>query len=388
MSPMIEQQLSQRLEDKNRDRLKRAAEEERNRLQRGTAKEKERENTIKTGPPARKSEVVKKVAFADQDPDKSRPVDKTKENFLKGKSMPYVEVPPLKATLRTQKPDQEKDDQTSKFGPTYKSRAPVEFGLDIERLVETVLDLEINIPLRSLAGVSNAVQKEIKKQVTKTRWPAEAETKVNLLLEREERPLVRVETLPSAAYMIMTDVSDEIPEGHIVAYDPVVQFLLESKDAEPEDLIVAKRTEALRAIYMNVNRVGQEECLLDDGSQIVSMAKDAAVQLGLNWDPSIRINMESASKHVEKTLGLARNVCFAVGGLNLYLQIHILENPPYRILLGRPFSTLTSSVVSTKADGSSEITLTDPNTKHVAVVPTYERGVGPEELQKQRYQAF
>jgi len=388
---MIDAQLSQRLEDKNRDRTKRAAERaaaiERSEQTRGTAKGKEVENTTKIGPPARKGEVAKRVAFVEQDSEESRPKEKTKEAFLKGKGLPYVEVSPLRATLRTSKPDQASEDQTSKFGTAYKSRAPVEIGLDIERLVETVLDLEINIPLRSLAGVSNAVQKEIKKQVTKTRWPAEAETKVNLLIE-EEKPLVKVETLPVATSAFMTDVSDEIPEGYMIASDPVVQFLLENKDAEPGDLIVARRSEALRAIYGTINRVGQEECLLDDGSMIVSMAKEAAVQLGLTWDPAVRINMESASNHVEKTLGLAKNVCLAVGGLNLYLQVHILENPPYRVLLGRPFGTLTSSTVSTKPDGSSEITLTDPNTKRIAIVPTYERGAGPEELQKQRYQAF
>jgi hypothetical protein len=385
---MICAQLSQRIEDRNRDRLKKAAEAAgRNEHARGTAKEKERENHIKIGPPSQKGEVRKKVAF-DQDLEKSRQIEKTKETFPKSRSLPYVDVPPLKATLRTSKNDQIREDHTSKMGPAYKSRAPVEIGLDIERLVETVLDLEINIPLRSLAGVSNAVQKEIRKQVTKTRWPAEAETAVNLLIEEDEKPLVRMETLAVASYTFMTEVEDEIPEGYMIASDPVVQYLLENKDADSNDLIVAKRSEPLRAIYTTVNRVGQEESLLDDGSMIVSMAKNAAVQLGLTWDPSIRINMESASNHVEKTLGLARNVCFAVGGLDLYLQVHILEDPPYRVLLGRPFSTLTSSTVNTKPDGFSEITLTDPNTKKVAIVPTYARGTGPEELQKQRYQGF
>jgi hypothetical protein len=372
--------LSKRLEDRNRDKLKKKNAEALNEV--------ENNKTIKIGPPARKSEVVKKVAFVEPEPESSRTAEKTKETITRGRGLPYVEVPPLKATLRTSKPDQV-EDQSAKFGTAYKSRAPVELGLDMGKLIETVMDLEINIPLRNLAGISNAVQKEIKKQMTKTKWPAEAEAKVNLLLEEDaEKPLVRVETLPIGSYMVMTDVSDEIPEGHMVAYDPVIQYLLENKEVEPSDLIVAKRSEPLRAIYATVNRVGQEECLLDDGSMIVSMAREAAVQLGLNWDPSIRINMESASNHVEKTLGLAKNVRFAVGGLNLYLQVHILENPPYKVLLGRPFGSLTCSTVKNKSDGSSDIILTDPNTKVVATVPTYERGVGPEELQKQRYQGF
>lgn len=372
--------LSKRLEDRNRDKLKKKNAEALNEV--------ENNKTIKIGPPARKSEVVKKVAFVEPEPESSRTAEKTKETITRGRGLPYVEVPPLKATLRTSRPDQV-EDQSTKFGTAYKSRAPVELGLDMGKLIETVMDLEINIPLRNLAGISNAVQKEIKKQMTKTKWPAEAEAKVNLLLEEDaEKPLVRVETLPIGSYMVMTDVSDEIPEGHMVAYDPVIQYLLENKEVEPSDLIVAKRSEPLRAIYATVNRVGQEECLLDDGSMIVSMAREAAVQLGLNWDPSIRINMESASNHVEKTLGLAKNVRFAVGGLNLYLQVHILENPPYKVLLGRPFGSLTCSTVKNKSDGSSDIILTDPNTKVVATVPTYERGVGPEELQKQRYQGF
>ena len=98
--------------------------------------------------------------------------------------------------------------------------------------------------------------------------------------------------------------------------------------------------------------------------------------------------MESASNHIERTLGIAQDVRFSVGGLDLFLQVHILENPPYKVLLGRPFDTLTRCISKTESDGSSELILTDPNTRAVATVPTYARGVGPEELQKQRYQGF
>ena len=104
--------------------------------------------------------------------------------------------------------------------------------------------------------------------------------------------------------------------------------------------------------------------------------------------PSLCINMESASNHIEKTLGLARNVRFFVGGINVYLQVHILENPLYRVLLGRPFERFTACNSSTKVDGSSDLTLTDPNSKKVVIVPTYPRGQGPEEIQKQKYQGF
>ena len=388
LSPMIDSFVSQRLEDKNRDRLKKQTENMNKEKLRGTAREKENDH-VKMGQPVQKHEQQKKVAFVEPDPERSRAIESRKETFLRSKAMPYVDVPPVRTTVRAPSMiDPVKGNQSSKNETVYKSRAPVEFDIDIEKLVEKVLDLEINIPLRSLAGVSGAVQKEIRKQVTKTRQPVETAVKVNLLEEGEEKHLVRVETLPTEPHKITEDMSDDIPKGYMVADDPILQYLSEHKEAEPEDLVVAKPSESLRAIYTTINHVGQEECILDGGSMIVSMSRETAVQSGLNWDPNIRINMESASNHVEKTLGLARNVRFAVGGLNLFLQVHILDNPPYRVLLGRPFETLTSAIIKTKIDGSSEIVLTDPNSKEVAVVPTYKRGVGPDDLQKQRYQAF
>ena len=118
------------------------------------------------------------------------------------------------------------------------------------------------------------------------------------------------------------------------------------------------------------------------------MAKESAIRYGLNWDPAICINMESTSNHVEKTLGLAQNIRFSIGEINVFLQVHILENPPYKVLLGRPFDTFTGSTNQTKMDGSSELTLTNPNTKVVVTVPTYRRECGPGEMQKQLYQGF
>jgi len=72
----------------------------------------------------------------------------------------------------------------------------------------------------------------------------------------------------------------------------------------------------------------------------------------------------------------------------VFLQVHILENLSYKVLLGRLFDMFTGTTNRTRTDGSSELTLTDPNTKVVVTIPTYRRGCGPEELQKQQYQSF
>ena len=345
---------------------------------------------LKKGPPSKNKDMIEKSIDRDLDLDKSRLAAKVREEFVRGKAIPYVDVPPRKGTLRSPGTVLDKTDQLPNIGPAYQSRAPVEIGLDIEKIIKSVLDLEISVPLRSLAGVSGQIQKEIRKQVTKSRVPIENGTADNVasLFWNNGRKRIRLENLPVATYTIVTDVIDDLPEGSFVADDPILQYLAEHKEVEPEDLVVAVASESLRTIYAIINKVGQEECLIDNGSMIVSMARERAVRFGLTWDPSIRINMESASNHLEKTLGLARNVRFSVGGIDVFLQVHILERPPYAVLLGRPFDAFTSSVHKTNSNGSSELLLTDPNTKKVAIVPTYKRGVGPEELQKQAFQGF
>ena len=98
------------------------------------------------------------------------------------------------------------------------------------------------------------------------------------------------------------------------------------------------------------------------------MVKD----LDVNWDPNITIEMESANKSVENTLSLARNVPFVFNSITVYLQIHIMEDPAYRVLLGRPFDTLTESVVKNGRDGGQSIMLMDPNTGERCEINTHE----------------
>jgi hypothetical protein len=134
---------------------------------------------------------------------------------------------------------------------------------------------------------------------------------------------------------------------------------------------------ALRSIYPLVNNMRQEEALLDSGSQIVSMSKDIVVALKMNWNPDICINMQSAQGHVEKTLGLATDVPFAFGDLTVLLQVHVINKPSYKILLGRPFDALTRSRVQNERDGWQMITIMDPSSDMRVVLPTYPRGQEP-----------
>jgi len=135
-------------------------------------------------------------------------------------------------------------------------------------------------------------------------------------------------------------------------------------------------------VYPLINHVGKVESLLDGGSQIVSMLRAVAVELEITWDPDITVQMQSANRTLEQTLGLAKNVPFLFGHITVYLQVHVIDKPAYKVLLGRPFDTLTESEVKNARDGGQSLTLTDPNTGERCVMHTHERGKPPTVLKK------
>ena len=75
----------------------------------------------------------------------------------------------------------------------------------------------------------------------------------------------------------------------------------------------------LRVVPVVINDVGEEEVLLDSGSQIVSMTKKVATTNKVSWDPSLSIQMQSANGSLSRTCGLARNVPFTLGGVTVLL---------------------------------------------------------------------
>ena len=118
------------------------------------------------------------------------------------------------------------------------------------------------------------------------------------------------------------------------------------------------------------------------------MSRKVATELQISWDPDIVVHMESANKSLEKTLGLAKNVPFVFGPITVYLQVHVIEKVAYKVLLGRPFDTITESVVKNSRDGGQSLTLTDLNTGERCVMPTHERGKPPTVIQKPVGQDF
>ncbi len=159
-----------------------------------------------------------------------------------------------------------------------------------------------------------------------------------------------------------------------IRFEQYYRSLRPGEKPDPQRLVVARESAALRSIFPIVDNSLKVECILDPGSQIIAMSEEVCHELSLIYDPSITLNMQSANGTVDKSLGLARNVPFRIGNLTIYMQVHIIRAPAYDVLLGRPFDILTESIVRNHRNEDQTITITDPNTGQVVTVPTLPRG--------------
>ncbi|KAG6870382.1 hypothetical protein C0995_013383, partial [Termitomyces sp. Mi166 len=96
-------------------------------------------------------------------------------------------------------------------------------------------------------------------------------------------------------------------EGTVGAVDPVEAFYSHWPPEHHASLCVAKDTDSLRAIMVVIDGKEEVECIVDSGSQIVSMSEEIAHHLGLVYDPTVVLNMQSANGAIDQSQGLARN---------------------------------------------------------------------------------
>lgn len=140
------------------------------------------------------------------------------------------------------------------------------------------------------------------------------------------------------------------------------------------ELIVAMESHTLRAITPKIEGLHEVECLLDSGSQIVSISEAVWRTLNRELNPNWVITMQSANGSRNASLGIIENLELEIGGMKLHVQAHVIRNPAYDVLLGRPFDVLTASQIKNYRDETQTLTLTDPNSGKVVTLPTKPRG--------------
>ena len=185
--------------------------------------------------------------------------------------------------------------------PQFRYITPIEEAQDVKDVAQRSLDASVTITTRELLSISPDVRRHIK-------------------------------DLVSTKCVAMTAFTEEMPNEEMGSY-------LAGLIPRTDSLIVAKDIEELRALDVNIEGT-TIEALADDRSQVVSIRGDLWERLGIPIRSDRTIVMESANKSKNETMGLLQDLKF---GYNFYVQVQVVQDAPYELLLGRPFFTLTQA---------------------------------------------
>jgi len=233
-----------------------------------------------------------------------------------------------------------------KDGPQYKYASPLEDAAVISTVVNRALETTVSLSHKELLAISPDIRKQYKELTTTKRVAAGLET------HALERPVA------VSQYEQVNNNS-----GH---------FEYTKRDSSG-DLIVGEDSMPLRAVWPTIEGKVTCECLLDNGSQMVTMNEKIWKKLGNNLRIQECVEMQAANSSRTITNGRLRDVKFTFGDIDVYLQVQVMSNVPYDVLLGRPFTALTECVTRDYRNGDQHITIRDPNSDTVVTLPTRER---------------
>jgi hypothetical protein len=265
-----------------------------------------------------------------------------------------------------------------KSDPAYKTLAPIQDHKVLEDVYKRSMSSPcVTLTPNELLSISPEVRQKVREAITpKRQMHNNPPVGVHTVTIDSPLPTVTVEEINNPT---IDNRPTNNPDPHIdgiVVPDVYETYLSRLAPGNtPEVLTVAKDSHSLRAINIHVNNQESVEAILDAGCEIVAMSEAVCHDLGIIYDPRIKINMESANGELDPSLGLARNVACQIGEITLYLQFHIIRSPAYDILLGRPFDVLTESMIKNYANENQTITIIDPNFDQRVTIPTQPRGI-------------
>jgi hypothetical protein len=205
--------------------------------------------------------------------------------------------------------------------PAYKTLPPVHDPAIAADVYKRSMNAHITITQRELLSLSPEVRSQVREVTTTRRMPNNPSATAQNALQLEEDPTFDEypDDPPAEALHSRLDphcVHSRVPPSDaIIIPDPIERYIRSlppGQEPDPDRLIIAKESSAVRSIFAIVDATRRKECILDPGCQIVAMAEDVCHELALVYDPSIRLHMQSANGNLDWSLGLARNVPFTL----------------------------------------------------------------------------
>ncbi|KAF8238031.1 hypothetical protein L208DRAFT_1244346 [Tricholoma matsutake] len=127
------------------------------------------------------------------------------------------------------------------------------------------------------------------------------------------------------------DTTNLLNDDLFVIDDPYKTYISSLRPGDiPKPFIAAKESHSIQSVIININGRNPVKIVVNLGSSIIAMSEEFCHKIGLAYNPSIHIPLQSANGGIDQSLGLAWNV---VSSITLYMQIHIIQDPAYDILL-------------------------------------------------------
>ncbi|KAJ3980075.1 hypothetical protein F5890DRAFT_1568999 [Lentinula detonsa] len=230
----------------------------------------------------------------------------------------------------------------------FRYRAPIESEAAVSRVIEAGFNSTVSVRHEDLLAIAPDYRRRVKESVTSKRIGIEG----NLVDGGEESLMV------------------DLPYQNDATFESYFNHFGNAE--EGDGFYVAKPAHTIRAINAII---GEKvvHCITDGGCSIVGMSDAVCNALGIAFDPTKKIEIQSANRGVDLTLGLAKDVPFRFGEITVFLQVHIIPSPAYDVLLGRPFEILTQAIFHNFLSGEQHLTLTDPNNHRMVTIPTVKR---------------
>jgi hypothetical protein len=136
----------------------------------------------------------------------------------------------------------------------------------------------------------------------------------------------------------------------------------------------ADYTLPLREVDVVINSKAVHASVLDQGLQIIAIRADLAREVGATINTKNRLEMEGTNSSTSWTIGCAENLSMSIGSIKFQVHTYVVENAPFRLLLGQPFHNLLLSHLEDNADGSVSLSIHDPaDQSRIIQVPTKAR---------------
>lgn len=130
----------------------------------------------------------------------------------------------------------------------------------------------------------------------------------------------------------------------------------------------------LQEVDVVINGKTVDAGVLDQGSQIIAIRADLAREVGAIVNTKNRLEMEGANSSTSWTIGCAENLTMSIGSIKFQVHAYVVENAPFRLLLGQPFHNLLLSRLEDNTDGSVDLSIHDPaDQSRIVQVPTKAR---------------